>query len=170
MRHVLAFSSGVSRVACQSLVQVTRRGTIIGRERWPVCDCIDSTVPQSSFFSGKPVFVKHRHSSRGRKFYQTFVSRTEDVPSPMSILEGVGDMYQGVAVSPEHLPDCPDEFAERLKTSLKVEIQRPDESACMFTCFEAQNDMALCYESTVQVMPTFSCFAGMDKQSKVRFC
>lgn len=37
----------------------------------------------------------------------------------MSTLEGVGDIYQGIAISPEHLPDDPDEFAERLKTSLE---------------------------------------------------
>lgn len=57
------------------------------------------------------------------------MSRTEDAPSAMSILEGVGDIYQGVAISPEHLPDDPDEFAERLKTSLKV--RHKDPMACM---------------------------------------
>jgi hypothetical protein len=111
MLQAFALATSATRTAHLLLRKTTYVDLNVSRKGLRV-----STVPFGSIKGAAHLYTP----TQGYPFSALTALQVVEEQRTMSALVGIGDIYDGIAVSPEHLPDDPDDFADRLRTSLQV--------------------------------------------------
>lgn len=110
MLQAFALATSATRTAHLLLRKTTYVDLNVSRKGLRV-----STVPFGSIKGAAHLYTP----TQGYPFSPLTALQVVEEQRTMSALVGIGDIYDGIAVSPEHLPDDPDDFADRLRTSLQ---------------------------------------------------